>query len=292
MSRTSDKSPKYSAVAAKAKKIEKLLALSFRARWNAIEVDLAKGVNVAKARAPFFLANDSRARLRIARRYYAPARAKQFANASIGEIVKLCWAWFIPFQIYAHNSEGELRELGEQLRPLVAAEYVAMTWGLFDVRGEDWNWDPSEPFSIDELSCYASPEFCPLHSECDAYEIIAVGGSGNYLRICKSVPEPFHKAERIRAMDKIEGQFLSNAAAEGADPRTFRLDFRLPEYSRELIEVDIIDGDSSYQKPIHRELAAQLKATGAGYIKRPPPDLRWFYEPDPRKPRKAVRKSR
>jgi hypothetical protein len=275
---------------AKAEKIEQLLADRFRARWKAVEAEFADGIDVARRRASCFFGSDS-GRLRTARHYYNPARATKFATSSDDEIVNLCWAWFIPFQIYAYNETvfDGIDELGDQLESLVAEEYVAMTWGLFDNRAEYSDWDPSDPYSIEALGCYASPTLSPLHFECDAYETIALAETGNYLRICKSVPGPFHKVERIRAMDEIEEQFLKSASNEGADPTTFRLDFRRPEYSRKFIEVDIIDGDSSYQKQIHRELTAQLKATGAGYIKRPPPDLRWYYEPDPRKP---VRKSR
>src|SRR5580658_9868021 len=98
MPKLSGKSPKCSAVAAKAEKIESLLAELFRARWKAVEADLSKGTDVAKDCADYFFASDSRSRLRMARRCYAAARATKFANSSIGEIVELCWAWFIPFQ--------------------------------------------------------------------------------------------------------------------------------------------------------------------------------------------------
>src|ERR1017187_563184 len=73
--RRSLKSPSWAAVAAKAKKIEELLARSFRARWKAVEADFNNGTDVAKERADCFLAGDSRTRLRTARRYYNLERA-------------------------------------------------------------------------------------------------------------------------------------------------------------------------------------------------------------------------
>ena len=87
--RSSGKSPTWTAVAAKAKKIEKLLAERFRARWKAVEADFANGIDVAKARARFILASDGRTQLRIARRYYSPARATKFANSSLSDILEL-----------------------------------------------------------------------------------------------------------------------------------------------------------------------------------------------------------
>jgi len=72
-SKTPEKSPKYSVVARKAKKIDELLVERFRARWKAVETEFANGVDVAKARAHRFLASDSRARMRLARRHYGVA---------------------------------------------------------------------------------------------------------------------------------------------------------------------------------------------------------------------------
>jgi hypothetical protein len=200
----------------KAEKIEQLLADRFRARWKAVEAAFADGIDVARTRASCFFGSR---RLRTARHYYNPARATKFATSSDDEIANLCWAWFIPFQIYAYNETvfDGIDELGDQLESLVAEEYVAMTWGLFDNRAEYSDWDPSDPYSIEALGCYASPTLSPLHFECDAYESIALAETGNYLRICKSVPEPFHNVERIRAMDEIKEQFLKSASNEGAD---------------------------------------------------------------------------
>ena len=102
-------------VAAIAEKIEKLLAERFRARWKSVETEFANGIDVAKAHADFFFAGDGGRGLRIARRYYTPARATKFANSSINEIADLCWAWFIPFQYNAHHDSPGLRELRDQL---------------------------------------------------------------------------------------------------------------------------------------------------------------------------------
>jgi len=271
MQRHSGRSSTCSAVAARAKKIEKLLAERFRAHWKAVETDLGNGVDVAKQRAWFFLASDSRTSQRMARRYYTPARATKFANSSIEEVVTLCWAWFIPFQMYAHRSGSSLRELGDQLGQLVAAEYVAMTWGLFDALPE-YDWDPSSPEFVEASSHYDCPDLYYLHPEGEVYESIVMQESGHYLRICKSVAEPFLKAERDLAMAEIEFQFFANAEGEGDDPRCWRVDFRYPEHSRALIEADIVPGaGSSHQKDTHRLLTAQLKANGTGYVKRPRP---------------------
>jgi hypothetical protein len=54
--RPSGKSPTWPTVVAKATKIEDRLAEHFRARWKAVDSDFANGVDVAKARAQFFLA--------------------------------------------------------------------------------------------------------------------------------------------------------------------------------------------------------------------------------------------
>src|ERR1700722_469691 len=59
----SPKPPRHSTVAARARRVEEILGNFFRARWKDLEAELAKGVDVAKERAPYFLSSDSRARL-------------------------------------------------------------------------------------------------------------------------------------------------------------------------------------------------------------------------------------
>ena len=281
ISRTSRKPPNYSAVAVKAEKIEHLLADRFRARWKAVEADFANGIDVAEARARFFLASDGRTRLRIARRYYNPARATKFANSSISEVVELCWAWFTPFQLCAYNSGDELPEIGDHLEELVGSEYVAMTWGLYStVPSYDAYVDPSFPEIVEEVCCYDSPHVYPLPNLTtrigDVYEAIVYSYFGERLRVCKSVSEPFLEAERDAAMDEIEQHFLHNASEEGDDPRTWRVNFRclttflLPKYGRALIEADIFgDLGSPERKKDFRMLKEELKANGNGYLKRP-----------------------
>lgn len=252
-SRASRKPPQYSVVAAKAKKVEKLLAELFRARWKAVEEDLANGVDVAKARAHCFLSSDSRARLRTARRYYTPARANKFVNSSIEEIVELCWAWFSPFQVFAHHGGNDLFEIGDQLEELVGSEYVAMTWGLFDnspgYEESTAYFDPAFPEYVEEFYTFHPPHVYPLPDlttqSGDVFEAIVYSYRGERLRVCKSIAAPFLEAERVDAMDEIEQRFLHNASEEGDDPRTWSVKFRrlttflLPKYGRALIEAEI-----------------------------------------------------
>jgi hypothetical protein len=286
--RRSRRSPAWSRVAVRAKKIEELLAQRFRARWEAVEADFAKGIDVAKAREHCFLASDSRTRLRIARRYYCLARATKFANSSTSEIVELCWAWFNPFQVFAYKSGNDLLEIGDQLEVLVGSEYVAMTWGLFE------NWPgyaestasfDSAPQSIEEFYSCHSPHVYPLPDLTtvygDVYEAIVYSYRGERLRVCKSIAEPFLEAERVGAMDEIEQSFLHNASEEGDDPRTWRVHFRcltsflVPEYARALIEADILgEAGSPEQKDDFRTLKEELKANGNGYLKRSPARIR------------------
>ena len=274
--RPSGKSPTWSAVAAKAQKIEKLLAERFRARWKAVDADFANGVDVAKARARFFLASDSRARLRIASRYYNPKRAAKFANSSDSEIVELCWGWWFPFQVFAYNSGDELVEIGDQLDELVGSEYVAMTWGLFDTRPgyEESTEDVEDFYYCDSPHVYPLPNLTTRYG--DVYEAIVYSYLGERLRVCKSITEPFLEAERVEAMDEIEQRFLQNASEEGDDPRSWDVNFRcltsflLPEYGRALIEADIFgDAGSPEHKNSFRMLKEELKANGNGYLKRP-----------------------
>jgi hypothetical protein len=282
MPRPSRKSPTWPAVAAKAKKIERLLAERFRARWKAVETDFTDGIDVAKARARFFLANGN-LQLSIARRYYNPARATKFANYSVGEIVELCWPWFNPFQVFAHNSGNDLSELGDQLEVLIGSEYVAMTWGLFDTHPgytESFaDFDPPYPADVEEFYWCDSPDVYPLPDLIteygDVFEGIVYSDVGERLRVCKSTAEPFLAAERVAAMDEIERRFLENALSEGDDPRTWRVNFRclasflLPRYGRALIEADILgDVGTPRYKDNLRMLREELKANGDGYLVR------------------------
>ena len=98
VSRTSHKSPKYSVVAAKAKKIDKLLADRFRARLKAVETEFANGVDVAKARAHCFLASDSRARLRTGQTLLHSCTRHKFANSSLTRLWSCAGRGLIPFR--------------------------------------------------------------------------------------------------------------------------------------------------------------------------------------------------
>jgi len=102
-----------------------------------------------------------------------------------------------------------------------------MTWGLFDALPE-YDWNPSSPESIEASSYYDCPYLYYFHPEGEVYESIVMEESGNYLRIRKSVAEPFLKAERDRGMAEIEFQFFANAEGEGDDPPCWRVDFRPP----------------------------------------------------------------
>jgi hypothetical protein len=283
-SRQSEKSPTCAAVVARAKKIENLLAECFRARWKAVEADFANGIDVAKARAHCFLSSDSRARLRAARRYYTPVRATQFANSSNGEIAELCWAWFNPFQVFAHDSKNGLSEIGDQLEELVRSEYVAMTWGLFDnspgYTESAACLDAALPEFVEEFYYCHPPQVYPLPNLTtkygDVYEAIVYSYRGERLRVCKSIAEPFLEAERLDAMDEIERGFRQDASEEGDDPRTWSVNFRclttflLPAYGRALIEADILGKvGSPEQKEDLRMLKEELKSNGNGYLKRP-----------------------
>ena len=279
--RPSGKPSTWPAVAAKAKEIEELLAERFRARWKAVEADFANGIDVAKARARFFLASGN-LELRTARRYYNPARATKFANSSTAEIVELCWGWWFPFQVFAYNSGDELVEIGDQLEELVGSEYVAMTWGLFDTRpGYEESTEEVEDFYYCDSphGVYPLPNLTTEYG--DVYEAIVYSYMGERLRVCKSIADPFLEAERIDAMDEIERSFLRNACEEGDDPRTWRVNFRrltsllLPKYGRALIEADIFgDAGSPEHKDSFRMLKEELKANGNGYLKRPRAPIR------------------
>jgi hypothetical protein len=265
-------------------KNEKLLAESFRAHWKAVEADFASGVDVARDRAHCFFARDSRIRLRMARRYYSPARVTKFAHASTNEILDLCWAWFIPFQVSSYRSEigGSYLpsficvSVREQLEQLVAAEYVAMRWQVFDAYRPyyDLEWE-----AIEDVDCYACADLYPLPDLTtelgDVYETIVLSETGQYLRVCKSVATPFSEAERTEAMGVIAQQFFQDAIEEGEDPRTWSVDFRCAEHSRSWIEADILpEVGSAYEKETHRTLVAELRDNGTRYLKRLRPRIR------------------
>jgi len=242
------------------------------------------GIDVAKERADFFLARDRHKRLRLARRYYTPARAAKFKVCSTSEIIELCWAWFNPFQLFARRSRNHLAEIGDQLDVLVGSEYVAMTWGLL----EDPPSYDSGTLSIDirfpeDIVGFCSsdpPQVFPLPDSAsnfgDAFETIVYSYSGQRLRVCKSVSEPFLPVERDEAMDEIERLFLENADEEGDDPRSWRVNFRrltaglLPEFGRALIEADIFgEVGTAEEKEYFQILKEELKPNGDGYLKRP-----------------------
>ena len=261
-------------MAARQAKIEKLLTTLFRKRWQAVVADFANRVDVAKARAWFMLANDARASVRLAQRYYTPERAAKFATASTSEVVDLCWAWFVPFKVYVHMNEPEWSEIEEQLENLVAAEYVAVTWQLLESRPPypEWGWDLSEPDVLEEIDCYACPDLWPLVPDGFVYEGIVAEEFGHYLRVAKSVAEPFRKAERAHAMDAIERELLVEGAAQDEDPRALSINFLPPEGLGMLIEADILCNlKSKDQREMHRELLKLLKVNGTGYVKRPRP---------------------
>jgi hypothetical protein len=288
MTRLSKESRARAFSVARARKIgeknEKLLAESFRARWNAVEADFASGLDVARERAHCFSAGDSRARLRMARRYYSPARATKFAHASNSEIVDLCWAWFIPFQISAYRSVIGGPDLPsficvsvrEQLEQLVAAEYVAMRWGMFDACRPDYELDWEAIENVDHYACadlYPLPDLTTGLG--DVYETIVLSETGQYLRVCKSVATAFSEAERTQAMGVIAQQFFLDAVEEGEDLRTWRVDFRCAEPSRSWIEADILpEVGSAYEKDTHKTLAAELRNNGTRYLKRLRPRIR------------------
>jgi hypothetical protein len=278
----SNRTPRWPGVVAKARAVEQLFAKRFRARWRAVSADLARGIDVAKERADFFLASDSRTRLRLARRYYTPARAAKFAGASTNEIVTLCWAWFNPFQLFALRSGNDLDEIGDHLNALVGNEYVAMTWGLLNnvpsYVSSTMDIDLNFPEMIEEFYGYDPPQVFPFpdaDNYGDVFEAIVYSYCGEHLRVCKSVSEPFLLGERGEAMNEIEELFLQNADEEGDDPRSWRVSFRrltsrlLPEFGRALIEADIFgEVATSEGKEYFRTLKAELNSNGDGYLKR------------------------
>ena len=280
-SKASENSPSWSTVTTKAEKVEHLLADHFRARWGSVAEEFGKGTDVAKARAASFLAGDSRTRLRLARHYYNPARAKKFASASTAEIAELCWAWFNPFQLFVHTSGNTLAEISRHLKELVRSEYVALTWPLFATvpDGDIGLRDSGTPEDFYYLS---APRVYPLSDLTtkygDVYEAIVYSYSGERLRVCKSVAEPFSKIELDKAMDEIEQAFLEDAAEEGDDRRTWRVyfrRFRAPGLARVLVEAHIFGGAGSPKQKNHFQmLREELASNRESYLKRPRASLR------------------
>jgi hypothetical protein len=189
-----------------------------------------------------------------------------------------------PFQVFAYNSGEDLSEIGDHLDVLVESEYVAMTWGLFEnstgfaVHTQEL--DAAFPelaeefFSSDSPDVYPLPDLSTVYG--DVFEGIVYSYSGERLRVCKSIAEPFLEAERLDAMDEIEQRFLQNASEEGDDPRSWRVKFRqlttflLPKYGRALIEADIFgNAGNPDQKKDLQMLKQELKANGNSYLKRP-----------------------
>src|ERR1035438_5303997 len=183
------------AVAARAEKIEKLLAKLFRAHWQEVSARLDDGFNVAGEQAFSFLAGNPR-------NYYTASRATEFAAASTASVVDLCWAWFIPFQIYVYKCEPDWSEIEEALERLVTAGYVAVMWHLLEARPPYPEWGLSEPDFFEEVDCYACPEVRHIVTDGLIFEEIIVEDFARYLRVSKSVAEPFPRAARIQAMDQ------------------------------------------------------------------------------------------
>ena len=208
------------------------MAELFRARWRAVAADLSKGVDVAKDRACWFFASGQRKRLRMARCYYAPPRAVKLANASADEILHLSDAWLSAFRDYVECDGLEGKALREDLRQLVAAEYVAVSSDLPDSYG----FIRQESTTVNAL-----PTEGVLYD--DVYEITASGvSSGARLWICKSVAEPFDRSERCETMVGIENDFFANAVSDGEPKGAWEINFRDSGDPR-LIEADIKPGD-------------------------------------------------
>ena len=210
--------------------IERLVAERFLDNWRSVAADLSAGIDIAKEYAGCFWASGQRERLRMARRYYAPARAAKLAEASVDEILHLSDAWLPAFRRYADQEELEsVDALREELRYLVRAEYVAVTWKLPDANGRISQ--ESIPWMVHALPGGALYD--------DVYELTASGVScGKRLRICKSVAEPFGESERLETMVGIENDFFSNAASDGEPKGKWQINFRDPGDSR-LIEADV-----------------------------------------------------
>lgn len=192
------------------------MAELFRERWNAVSTDLANGVDVAKRQADGFFARNKLERLRLAQVYYSPTRAAALATASNSDILRYSSTWFTPFRNHVKHWDVSGEELKDEIRQLISAEYVAVSWLEPDPFGR----------SRRELTT-VSPLPDRRVSYGDVYEITASGFScGAYLRVSKSVAEPFSQLERIETMKAIELEFFANAAEDGEDEGSWQITFK------------------------------------------------------------------
>jgi len=209
----------------KRERLEALLVEVFHAHWQAVTVKINAGDDVAKTRTDCIFASNKRAGARLARQYYAPARALKLASVPVDEVVRLTSAWFDAFCDYADEWLTKPSEIRNELCQLVAAEYVATSLP------EGNSGSQGDVATVHPLPNEAVPYG-------DVYEISASGlSSGANLRICKSVAEPFSEAERREAMVGIEREFHENARADGEDENVWEIDFSEP------IEPCVIDAD-------------------------------------------------
>jgi hypothetical protein len=126
---------------ARIKTLETILVEVFRAHWRAVNAAIVRGVDVAQKRAHMFFASNDKACLRIARRYYSPARAAKLAGAAAPEILRLSEPWLSAAResVFFPDEEEPL-ELRKELRKLVSAEYVALVWRppTFELPQDGW----------------------------------------------------------------------------------------------------------------------------------------------------------
>jgi hypothetical protein len=142
-----------------------------------------------------------------------PLRApRNSLTLSFDEILRFSDAWLATFRKYVDHWWGfrlEGRELREEVRRLVDAEYVAFT---VKNRG------------IEETPLVLPLPYGVLYD--DVYEITAAGVSfSTHLTICKSSSEPFSESERDETMAGLQNEFFSNAAAAGEPKSAWMFEF-------------------------------------------------------------------
>jgi hypothetical protein len=77
----------------------------------------------------------------------------------------------------------------------------------------------------------------------DIYEITAGGmSSGAYIRVCKSVAEPFKETERAQTMIGLRREFYANLLSDSKSKEEWQFNFRDFDDPR-IIEADIIEVD-------------------------------------------------